>query len=224
MKARRLLASLMIFLQLVLTILGSGLPVLAQEDEQPRPYIDNVYPSSGPVAGGTTVIITGLHFGNEIENVKVTLYNEKYQVGREQEVVSVSERAIQFKTIPWEPFDDQGEDDSDAARLMDVIVEIGSKERSATKKNAFVYLIEQISEPVIEDFSPDGGGASGGTQVRITGNYFLTGKTDDDSPIYPDVYFGDVKVDPNDIIPVSVEEIIVKAPLIGRRLCSHQNR
>ncbi|MGB4377079.1 MAG: IPT/TIG domain-containing protein, partial [bacterium] len=101
MKARRLLASLMIFLQLVLTILGSGLPVLAQEDEQPYPFIHEVCPNYGPVTGNTTVIITGLHFGSASEDVEVEFYNRDHEITIRQKVEKVTNNTIEITTNPW---------------------------------------------------------------------------------------------------------------------------
>lgn len=59
MKNKKLLGSILIILLLLVTILGSGLPVLAQEDDEPVPVpvITAIEPNNGPARGGTRVII-----------------------------------------------------------------------------------------------------------------------------------------------------------------------
>jgi|GEM_PF-2803491 len=209
MKARRLLASLMIFLQLVLTILGSGLPVLAQEDEQPYPFIHEVYPNYGPVTGNTTVIITGLHFGSASEDVEVEFYNRDHEITIRQKVEKVTNNTIEITTNPWMA---PGPGDyGDDARIMDVVV-IVKGDKKVTKENAFTYVAEELSEPVIEDFTPDGGGAGGGTWVTIEGRNFIIDRNEEGEPIYPDIYFGNAKVDVSDIESVTLTEIVVKSP------------
>ncbi|MGB3932449.1 MAG: IPT/TIG domain-containing protein, partial [bacterium] len=183
MKSRRILGSIMIVLQLLVTILGGGLPVLAQEDEQPLPYIHEIYPNYGPVGGGTTVIITGLHFGNVLEHVEVTFTNE-YGIVIRQNVNRVSNNTIEITTNSWAPPEPE-EYDADA-RLMDVVVKVRDKE--VKKENAFSYVLEELSEPVIDGFTPDGGGHRGGTRVTIEGRNFIIDRNEEGEPIYPDIY------------------------------------
>jgi hypothetical protein len=209
MKNKKLLGSILIILLLLVTILGSGLPVLAQEDDEPVPVpvITAIEPNNGPARGGTRVIIRGLNFGENKENVQVYFRSRRSDIKIPQTVEEVSDNRIVIITEKW--LGDTS-DDKDEALIQDIIVEIGTKE--VESPYPFRYTLVEISQPFIRDFTPDGGGAAGGTTVTIEGDDFYTQleETEEgDKLILPEVLFNNV---PAEIISVQIDKIVVKSP------------
>ena len=120
---------------------------------------------TAPVTGNTLVIITGLHFGSASEDVEVEFYNRDHEVTIRQKVEKVTNNTIEITTSPWMA---PGPGDyGDDARIMDVVVIVKGDKKSNEKENALPMLSEELSEPVIEDFTPDGGRAGPETWVTI---------------------------------------------------------
>jgi subtilisin family serine protease len=115
-----------------------------------RPQVQKIFPNSGPLAGGTTVAVTGACFFN-VQSVK---FGRSFAPSSSIKVVSPSQLAV---TSP----------PGDVGGLADVTVTTASGGTSATSAaDLFAY------GPVITSVNPVGGPMQGGTGVVIEGQGF----------------------------------------------------
>ena len=115
------------------------------------PFVSNVSPSSGPVAGGTAVTITGTDFA-----AGATV---KFGATAATNVVVVSSTTI-TATTP-----------AGSAGAVTVTVTVSGQSGSLT--NGFTYVVP----PTVSSVSPSSGSTAGGTAVTITGTNFVAGAT-----------------------------------------------
>jgi hypothetical protein len=114
------------------------------------PFVTNVSPSNGPVAGGTGVTITGTNFAT---GATVT-----FGSAPATNVVVVNSTTI-TATTP-------------AGSIGAVTVTAtNSGGQSGSLANAFTY----VGQPTVTSVSPNNGSTSGGTMVTITGTNFAAG-------------------------------------------------
>jgi hypothetical protein len=118
------------------------------------PSITSVAPSSGPIAGGTAVTITGTHFAT---GVTVT-FGGVAATG----VVVVNSTQITANTP------------AHAVGLVDVVV-TNLDAQSDTLTGGYSYF--SPTAPTISSVTPNNGPASGGTAVTIAGTKFISGAT-----------------------------------------------
>ena len=116
------------------------------------PFVSSVSPSSGPVAGGTAVTITGTNFA--------TGATVKFGSTAATNVVVVNSTTI-TATTP-----------AGSAGAVTVTV-TSSGGQSGSLSNGFTY----IAPPTVSSVSPNSGSTTGGTAVTITGTNFATGAT-----------------------------------------------
>ena len=119
----------------------------------PAPDVTGVTPAAGPLAGGTSITITGTHFA---AGASVSIG------GVPATGVSVINSTTITATTP-----------AHAAGTVSVIV-TNADGQSATLASAFSY--SQIS-PTVSSVSPAFGSPGGGTAVTITGTGFVAGAT-----------------------------------------------
>src|SRR5216684_963955 len=118
------------------------------------PTVTSVSPSSGAVAGGTAVTITGTNF--------VTGATVTFGGTGATNVVVVSATQITATTA------------AHAAGAVNVVV-TNPDTQTGTLTNGFTYT--SASAPTVTSVSPSSGAAAGGTAVTITGTNFVTGAT-----------------------------------------------
>jgi hypothetical protein len=124
-------------------------------EARPGPRIASVAPRSGPMVGGTRVLIEGEHFPG----------NASVRIGRQAPRKAVVRSAAQIEIVT---------PPSSEAGFVDI--EIGGPEGStATAKSAFRY--EASPPPVIESVAPSRGAVAGGTEVSISGKGFVAEST-----------------------------------------------
>jgi hypothetical protein len=117
----------------------------------PPPTITSMTPTSGPIAGGTLITITGTSF---VAGATVTVGGVSATVGA---VTSTSITA----TTP-----------AHAAGAVDVVV-TNPDTQSGTRTNAFTYA----GPPTVTSVTPPSGSTAGGTGITISGTGFITGAT-----------------------------------------------
>ncbi len=120
----------------------------------PLPVVSTVSPSSGALAGGTTLTITGNEFRT---GATVTVG------GANCSGVTISSPASLTCTTT-----------ARAAGLVDIVV-TNTDSQSGTLSNAYTYQ----AAPTITSITPSAGPLSGVTPITITGTGFLTGATVD---------------------------------------------
>jgi hypothetical protein len=116
-----------------------------------KPTVTSVSPSSGVVAGGTAVTITGTNF---VSGATVT-----FGSAAATNVVVVSSTSI-TATTP-----------AGTAGAVTVTVTVNGQSGSLT--NGYTY----VGTPTVTSVSPNNGPVAGGTAVTITGTNFATGAT-----------------------------------------------
>ncbi len=117
----------------------------------PVPTIDSVNPNSGPLTGGTAVIITGTNFPTTVDSVRVG-------TGRLDSLVRVSATQLTGTTPP-----------DSVADTVDVTVYATTAGNAACTK-CFIYN----PLPTVTGVFPADGTVAGGTEVTITGANFPT--------------------------------------------------
>ena len=115
------------------------------------PTVSSVSPNSGPVAGGTSVTITGTNFASGATVM--------FGSAAATNVVVVNATTI-TATTP-----------AGSAGVVTVTVTVGGQSGSLT--NGFTY----IGVPTVTSVSPNTGTTAGGTSVTITGTNFAAGAT-----------------------------------------------
>jgi hypothetical protein len=118
----------------------------------PTPYITSIAPTSGPVAGGTSVLITGSGFssGATVKFGAVTATS-----------VVRSATSIAATAPPG------------TSGVVDVTVSTGGGTSATSPSDKFTYE----PAPVVEGVSPAAGPLAGGSRVTVTGTGFVTGTT-----------------------------------------------
>ncbi len=114
----------------------------------PPPTVSSVSPASGPLAGGTPVLVTGTNF---VPSSKVEIGG----VASSADVISETE----LKTVT----------PAQAAGPEEVVVTTAGGE----SKGGPSYLY--VPPPTVSDVSPGSGPIAGGTQVLVTGSNFVSG-------------------------------------------------
>jgi outer membrane protein OmpA-like peptidoglycan-associated protein len=120
-----------------------------------NPTITTVSPSSGPIAGGTTVTITGTGFQ---AGATVLIGGVACTV--------VTRTATQITCTTG----------AHAAGLTDVVV-TNTDTGTVTKSNAYTYVAPGVVNPTITTVSPSSGPIAGGTTLTINGTGFQAGAT-----------------------------------------------
>jgi formylglycine-generating enzyme required for sulfatase activity len=121
------------------------------------PTIATVTPSAGPLAGGTTITITGANFYNGSSNASVTIGG----------VAATSVQVVNGNTITAVT------PPSSTTGVKTVRVTTPSGQVDSIPANSFNY----IAAPAISSVNPSGGPVGGGTTVTITGTNFYNGSS-----------------------------------------------
>ena len=123
----------------------------------PAPVVTSVSPTSGPVAGGTTVTIDGSNlFGTAyvfFGNIAATSFS----------IVSSTE--IQAISPPGQ------------AGTVDITVTSPGGTSATSSTDQFTYLKPTPPKPTVTSITPTSGPTTGGTSVTITGTGFTSGAT-----------------------------------------------
>ncbi|NLM48003.1 MAG: cell surface receptor IPT/TIG domain-containing protein [Epulopiscium sp.] len=136
---------------------------------QSTPVIDEVVPSEGSVAGGNVVTIKGKEFmDNGFEKVRVFINGVEVAPANIQ--VSTTSDSI---TVVVPPYSGDLMAEKGVGRLSVPVVVINPDGGSASKENAYTYVIPS-SNPRIERILPTSGTAAGGAVVEIFGSDFRT--------------------------------------------------
>jgi PKD repeat protein len=114
------------------------------------PTITNIAPNSGPIAGGTPIVITGTNFA---AGATVTIG------GAAATGITVTGTTQINCTTP-----------AGTAGAQNVVVTVGTKTATST----FTYT---STDPTVTGIAPATGSAAGGTDVTITGTNFASGAT-----------------------------------------------
>ena len=122
----------------------------------PAPTVTSVTPTSGPVAGGTSVTIAGTNF---VSGATVTFG------GSSATTVTVTNSTTMTAVTP-----------AHAAGAVNVVV-TNPDGQSGTKANGFTYTTPQAPAPTVTGVSPNTGPGAGGTSVTISGTNFVSGAT-----------------------------------------------
>jgi hypothetical protein len=117
------------------------------------PAVSSVSPSSGPMAGGTLVTLTGAGF---VAGATVQVGN-----GVGTQVTVVSPTAITFKTPP--------------GTVSAAYVTVTTPGGTSPKVPASVFRYDAV--PTVTKIAPTGGPTTGGTAVTVTGTGFVAGAT-----------------------------------------------
>ena len=132
-------------------VLTAGFGYLDQGGSVTPPVISALFPSQGPVAGGTPVEIHGTGFK---QGLTVLLGG-----GVVPQVAFISPEQVNLVTAPG------------AAGKVALTV-LNPDGLGATMPNAFEYLAESANPPVLVGISPSTGPQAGGTPVTISGESF----------------------------------------------------
>ena len=124
----------------------------------PPPTVSAVSPSSGPVSGGTTVVITGTNFSN-VTQVNFVGGNFNNQPAQSFTVNSPTQITAVSPSIGG----------AGGTYSIEVVTASGRGSRS----NAFVFA----AQPQVFSISTTVGDVGGGTSVQIQGNNFIQGAT-----------------------------------------------
>ena len=119
------------------------------------PSLASVSPSTGPIAGGTSVTVAGANFGAG---------SALSFGGAPATVLSVSPGSIVATTPPH------------AEGAVDVVV-VDADGLTASLAGGFVYTAAALPPPSLASLSPTSGPAAGGTTVTLTGASFDAGAT-----------------------------------------------
>ena len=162
---------------------GVSLPVVQDEFTfETTPTVLSVTPTSGPIAGGTPVIITGSNFGPD----STVAFGNGGNSGFATNVVVSADGTTISAVTP-----------AHSAGL--VAVTVADAGGTGVLPNAYTY----VGHPVITSVVPNEGPSAGGNTVAIHGTG-LSGTTS--------VTFGGTPVPPGDITNVSATEVDVTAP------------
>ncbi|XP_076331027.1 plexin-A2-like isoform X2 [Tachypleus tridentatus] len=143
----------------------------------PNPQITSIYPTSGPIEGGTNITIEGINLGRVFEDiangVTVKVFDNKH--GR-IDIPCKSHRELYVKTrrIVCEvgsPQDKTSHTLSTASILGPVVVKI-QNDHTATSSNNYEFV-----NPEIKSINPSKGPKSGGTLLKIWGIHMNAGSS-----------------------------------------------
>ena len=149
------------------------------------PRIDRIEPDLGDYRGGNIAEITGDNF---LEGAKVYFGSQEAQVYRR----SNNARSLWVYVPPY------GGDLGDTNRAMVPVTVLNSDGGSHTKYDGYTYVNPGYT-PKITAINPKDGDTAGGNRILISGENFRAFKLGTAEQKLPAVYFGGVKVDPQDI-------------------------
>ena len=149
------------------------------------PKIDNVEPILGDYRGGNIAEITGENF---LENVKVYFGSQEAQVYR---------RSNNARSL-WVYVPAYGGDLADTNRAVVPVTVLNSDGGSHTKYDGYTYVNPGYT-PKITAINPKEGDTAGGNRILITGENFRAKDLGKPDQQLPSIYFGGVKVNPEDI-------------------------
>jgi hypothetical protein len=129
---------------------GRGLWVISTA---PAPTVSGVSPTSGPAAGGTTVLITGTGFTGATAVQFGNVSASSFTVNSDTQISAVSP--------------------AQAAGTVDVTVANPNGTSAVGSADRFTY----VAAPTVTSISPNSGPAAGGTTVTITGTGFTATST-----------------------------------------------
>lgn len=150
-RGRRALSLVAAWLAVLVVVTLAGSVVPAYASGPPTPTVTSVTPSSGPAAGGTSVIIGGTNF-KKVQMVKFGSTNAtSFAVNSAKSITAVSP--------------------PDVAGKVDVTVTTAKGTSPISATDTFEFT------PTITGVSPNTGPPAGGTPVTITGSGFAVGKS-----------------------------------------------
>jgi len=118
-----------------------------------NPQITSIFPTQGPIAGGTVLSITGTGFiASPLPTVTFGSNNANVISATTTQIVVLSPQRI--------------------AGAVDVTV-TNDDGQTDTQTDGFTYTTTQISSPTITNINPNSGLNSGGTSITITGTDFI---------------------------------------------------
>ncbi|MBI3241383.1 MAG: IPT/TIG domain-containing protein [Chloroflexi bacterium] len=132
----------------------AGLPCLTSPAPAPAPTVTGLSPTSGAVAGGTSVAITGTNFSTTPGATTV-----RFGANAATNVSCLSTTAC-TATSPA------------GSGVVDVVVTVGGQSSAINNSDLFTYV---TLPPTVTGVSPNSGPAAGGTVVSITGTNFTPG-------------------------------------------------
>ena len=156
-------------------------------DVAKKPQIHSISPVLGDYRGGNIVQIDGRDFA---EGIKVYFGTEEAQVYRRSNIGQTL-----WVYVP--PYPDNLQDNNRATVPVTVM---NPDSGSDTKYDGYTYVNPGYT-PKITKLNPNLGNTAGGTRVLISGENFRTvvGSVYDENQWKPDVYFGGIKVKPEDV-------------------------
>jgi hypothetical protein len=116
----------------------------------PLPTVTGLNPTSGPLAGGTSVVVTGQYLTGAVEVLFGNQAAPSITVNSDSQVTAVSPAASSAGTVE-----------------VTVVTPTGVSNPSPVEE--FTY----VAGPTVGGISPSGGPTTGGTQVTITGSGFM---------------------------------------------------
>jgi hypothetical protein len=120
-------------------------------EAEPKPSITKIKPPKGPVAGGTTVTITGTNFTGASAVKFGSVNATSFSVSSATTIKAVSP--------------------AEKAGTVDITVTTSQGTSAFTSADRFKYF------PIVSKVSPTEGSTAGGTSVTITGSGFVSGAT-----------------------------------------------
>ncbi len=123
----------------------------------PAPVITSISPTSGPVAGGTTVTIDGSN-----------LFGAAY-------VFFGNTQAVSFSIVSSTEI--QATSPAESAGTVNVTVTTPGGTSATSSADQFTYQASTPPKPTVTSITPTSGSTAGGTSVTITGTNFTSGAT-----------------------------------------------
>lgn len=128
------------------------------------PAITNVSPVSGPVAGGTSLTITGTNFASGATVAFVELpSNDVFGAPSAKPAASITFNGATQLTVTTPS--------ASSAGAVDVVV-MNPDFQTATRASGYTYSAA-AAPPTVTTINPDNGSTAGGTSVTITGTGFV---------------------------------------------------
>lgn len=147
---------------------ASCLASLAGGVVPPAPTVASVSPSTGVLAGGTSLTITGTSFVNGATVAFVELpSNDVFGTPSSKAAASVTFNSSTQLTVTTPS--------ASSAGAVDVVV-MNPDRQTATRPSGFTYSVA-LPAPTVTAISPNFGPTAGGTGVRITGTGFVATPT-----------------------------------------------
>ena len=123
----------------------------------PAPVITSISPTSGPIAGGTTVTIDGSN-----------LFGAAY-------VFFGNTQAVSFSIVSSTEI--QATSPAESAGTVNVTVTTPGGTSATSSADQFTYQASTPPKPTVTSITPTSGSTAGGTSVTITGTNFTSGAT-----------------------------------------------